>query len=169
MKMLALLLLLALAACDKADETTGAGATTGESVEELLAKLPAESRGVSPAQPAADLPLVQTFGRFGTNGVVPSLDGDRPVEVDERAVSELNIVAAFRVESAFAERQIDPRESVIVQFGGEENDGLLVTIRYKKRSVSRSIVPATNGPELVSNLDHTVDRLLDELGVPRKR
>lgn len=169
MKTIVLLLLIALAGCDKQAETpvpstsAGPGETTAERVEDLLAKLPDKA----PVEVAP--PKVQTFGRFGTNGAMPSPEGDRPVEVDAKAISELNIVATFRVESAFAERVVDPSESIIVQFGGEEDDGLRLTIRYQGKSVSRNIVPATSGPELVSNLDHTVDRLLDELGVPRRR
>ena len=173
MKWILLVVLIALAGCDKADDAAAkqsstasastAGSTTGEAIEDLLAKLPeAAPEKVQP-------PKVQTFGKFGTNGAMPSPDGDQLVEVDSKAVSELNIVAAFRVESAFAERQVDPSESVIVQFGGEEADGLRMTIRYQGKSVSRNIVPANSGPELVSNLDHTTDRLLDELGVPRRR
>lgn len=158
-------------ACDR--ETEGAksppASTTGPpegSVAELLDKLPEAS---APAAKAADIPDVQFYGKFGTNGALPTPDGERLVEVDPRAVAELNIVAQFRVESAFAERKADPSQSVLVQFGGaEDDDGLLVTVRYKGRAASRKVVPADNGPELVANFDHTIDRALDELGVPRK-
>ncbi len=170
MRTLTLLVLIALAGCDKAPESTAPAATSGaaaeaakaaDSIDDLLAKLPE----AAPVKEVA--PVVQSFGRFGTNGEMPGSDGAL-VEVDAKAVSELNIVASYRAQSAFAERQIDPKESVIVQFGGEETDGLLLTIRYQGKSVSRNIVPASSGPELVSNFDHTVDRLLDQLGVPRK-
>lgn len=167
-------LTLLFASCDKeastdasSSATAGTAATINtpaDSVEDLIAKLPDDA---PPSR--APAPQVQLFGTFSTSGALPSPQGERVVEVDEKAVAELNMVAKFRVESAFAERAIDPSESVIVQLGGaEEGDGLLLTVRYKGKSSAHKVVPAGNGPELVSNLDHTVDRTLDALGVPRR-
>ena len=158
-----LALLFALCGCDKDEEATPAEGPASE-VEELVAQLPEKPTPIANRGPQN----LQFFGRFGTNGAMPGLDGDSLVEVDEKAVAELNLVAQFRAQSAFVERDVDPDESLIMQFGGGEADGLRVTVRYQGKSVARNIAPANNGPELVSNMDHTLDRLLDELGIPRK-
>lgn len=164
--------LLAVTACDKGNETVETpakatnAATTGASVDELVDKLPAAAPKQQPTPPKPD---VQFFGKFSSNAARPTSAGETPVTLDPKALGELNVVAKFRVESAFVERRVTPGESIIVQFGGEDTDGLLITVRYGGRSASHKIPPANNGPELVSNLDHTVDRVLDELGIPRRQ
>ena len=123
----------------------------------------------APTPPQAPDVNVQVTGSFGVNGARPTADGEKLAEADSAAVAELNIVAKFRVETAFAERDVDAGESVLVTFGGPgETDGLLLTVRYQRAVKSHKIPPASNGPELVANLDHTLDRILDELGVARK-
>ena len=168
--------LLLGAGCDKPDGEESQGttthATTAEpAVGDLLAKLPDPANAPKSPTVAKQVPVVQFFGKFGRNAGLPTASGGlTPIQVDAKAIGELNIVGAQRVESAFVERDLISGESVIVQFGGADpNDGLLLTVRYAGRSASRPIVPANNGPELVSNLDHTVDRLLDELGVTRRQ
>lgn len=167
MRVIIALLIIFAIGCDKDAAVPPSTASqtaeqTAERVEELVAKLP--EAAPKKAEPAN----VQMHGKFGTNGALPTPDGDQLVEVDAKAVAELNLVSRFRIESAFAERAVDPNESIIVQLGGEEADGLLVNVRYQGRTASHHIVPASNGPELVSNLDHTMDRLLDELAIPRR-
>ena len=164
-----LVLIVALAlGCDKDAATPPMTASqtaeqTAEAVEELVNKLPE-----APPREAAPVD-VQIHGKFGTNGALPTPDGDKLVEVDPKAVAELNLVAQFRIESAFAERAIDPNESVLVQLGGKEADGLLVNARYQGKTASHHVVPASSGPELVSNLDHTMDRVLGALEEVRQR
>lgn len=166
-----MLSLLVAGGCDKPAEEkapTTTAATTGEpSVDELLGKLPKAQPPKGPA-PVAEAPQVQVVGKFSGNASLPTSGEPKPFQLDPKAVDELNIVGPPRIESAFLERTLGPEASVIVHLGGAENDGLMLTVRHAGRSASRPIPPANNGPELVSNLDHTLDRVLDELGIPRR-
>ena len=175
MKRLLLCLLLstaALSACDRDESTERVDEAkiqdkSMDEITELADKLPPASKKGSADVKKGDERL-QYMGRFTTKGAQPTLDGFDPVDVEPAAVEELNLVAKWRVESAFAERNLGPKEVVMIQFGGEGDDGLQVSIRVRGKASSHKVVPANNGPELVTNFDHTLDRVLDELGIARK-
>lgn len=160
---LALLILLSFGiACDKrpASET---GDNTPPAVTETTGQAfePPDSPEVAPTE---------YRGSFGKNAQRPVRDGaPQPVEIPTDVIEQLNATAQERIDSAFTMRQVSPDDSYVVTLGGAgESDGLLLTITHDGRSAAHHIPPATSEPELVSNLDHTTDRVLDELGVPRQ-
>lgn len=150
-----------VAACDKRPAT-----------EEAPERDSAETNAgqTSSAEPPGSHARVASYeGTFDARAARPVSQGaPQPVELPRGVVDELNSVAPERIEAAFLGRKLAGAD-VVVRFGGpDQNDGLLLTVVVGGRTASRAIPPATNAPEQVTNLDHTVERLLDELGISRQ-
>lgn len=132
-----------------------------------------ERSDVAPVEPheAASRPTaVRIRGEFGDRGALPRRDAPAAsVAVAPEVRDALQSRFSERLAEALATRgrTVDAQaEDVIeVKLGGEGPAGLRITLSRGQKAVHHDVVPAELPAEAVANLDHSLARLLAELGL----